>query len=136
MRKKQGKRIYHFASLTVEISPRLSSSPLRIFLRMRRIIFPLRVLGRSSTTNTVFGAANGPIDFLTCATNSLRVASLFSTPPFRATKALTAWPVNSSAIPTTAASATAAIEKHVRVGFYSNRVYTKRNNLSVTYSVR
>ena len=36
--------------LTVETSPMLSSSPLTILRRIRRMIFPLLVLGRSSTT--------------------------------------------------------------------------------------
>lgn len=92
--------------LTVEVSPKLSSSPLRIFRRIRRIILPLRVLGRSSTTKTALGAANGPIDLRTCITRSLRTCSVVSLPSLRETKALTAWPVSSSAIPTTAASAT------------------------------
>ena len=94
---------------SVEISPKLSSSPLRIFRRIRRMILPLRVLGRSSTTKTPLGAAKGPIDLRTCMTRSLPTCSFVSLPSLRATKALTACPVSSSVTPTTAASATWSI---------------------------
>ena len=57
---------------SVEVSPSWSSSPAKIFLKMRLIIFPLRVFGRSGTMKTIFGAANGPMLFLTCMINSLR----------------------------------------------------------------
>ena len=93
-------------SLNVDVSPKLSSSPLRIFLRILLMIFPDLVFGRSSTMKTALGAANGPMDFRTCRMRSFRVCSLGSVPSLRATKAFTAWPVNSSLIPTTAASAT------------------------------
>lgn len=56
---------YQVFKLTVEISPRESSSPARILRKMRRMILPERVFGRSSTTKTFFGAAKGPIDFRT-----------------------------------------------------------------------
>lgn len=93
--------------LTVEVSPKESSSPARILRRIRLMIFPDRVFGKSSTIKTAFGAANGPIDRRTWRIKSLRVWSV-SLPSFRATKALTAWPVSSSLTPTTAASATEA----------------------------
>jgi hypothetical protein len=35
--------------LTVEVSPSWSSSPARIFLRIRLMILPLRVFGKSGT---------------------------------------------------------------------------------------
>ena len=94
--------------LTVEISPKLSSSPDRIFRRIRLMILPLRVLGRSSTAYTALGAANGPIDLRTWRMSSLRMASVSPLPALSETNALTAWPVSSSWIPTTAASATAS----------------------------
>ena len=76
---------------------------------MRRIILPDRVLGRSGTTNIAFGAANGPIDLRTCRIKSFLTCSLDSVPSLRATKALTAGPVSSSLMPTTAASATESV---------------------------
>ena len=76
--------------LTVDISPNESSSPDKILRRMRLMILPERVLGKSSITNTAFGAAKGPIDFRTWATRSLRIWSFSSLPSLRATKALTA----------------------------------------------
>jgi len=93
--------------LTVEISPSWSSSPARTFRRILRMILPLRVLGRSGTTKMALGAAKGPMLFLTCRMRSFFRSSLISLPSLIATKALTACPVNSSLIPTTAASATA-----------------------------
>lgn len=91
------------------MSPSWSSSPAKILRMMRRIILPDRVLGRSGTTNIAFGAAKGPIDLRTCRIRSFLIWSLDSLPSFRATKALTAWPVSSSLIPTTAASATESV---------------------------
>ena len=91
---------------TVEISPSESSSPARIFRRIRRMILPDRVLGKSSTMKTALGAANGPMDLRTWVMRSFRTWSLDSLPSLRATNALTAWPVSSSLVPTTAASAT------------------------------
>lgn len=93
-------------SLSVDVSPKLSSSPLRILRRMRRMILPDRVLGRSSTMKMAFGAAKGPICFRTCRMRSFLVCSPWSTPSFNETNAFTACPVNSSLMPTTAASAT------------------------------
>ncbi len=93
--------------LTVEVSPSWSSSPAKIFLRIRRMILPLRVLGRSGTTKMALGAANGPMLFRTCRMRSFLSWSLISFPSLMATKAFTACPVSSSLIPTTAASATA-----------------------------
>ena len=90
------------------ISPSWSSSPAKILRRIRRMIFPDRVLGRSGTGKMAFGAANGPIDLRTWRIKSFLIWSLTSLPFLSDTKALTAWPVNSSATPTTAASATAA----------------------------
>ena len=92
--------------LTVDVSPNESSSPAKILRRIRLIILPDRVLGRSSTMKTAFGAAKGPIDLRTWRTRSFLTWSLDSLPSLRATKAFTAWPVNSSLMPTTAASAT------------------------------
>jgi hypothetical protein len=93
-------------TLTVDVSPNWSSSPAKIFRMMRRIILPDRVLGRSGTMKIAFGAANGPIDLRTCSMRSFFTWSLDSVPSLSATKAFTAWPVSSSLIPTTAASAT------------------------------
>lgn len=90
------------------MSPNWSSSPAKIFRKMRRMIFPERVLGRSGTTKMAFGAANGPIDLRTCRIKSFLVWSEPSLPSLSATNALTAWPVSSSFTPTTAASATAS----------------------------
>jgi len=93
-------------ALTVDVSPNWSSSPAKIFRMMRRMILPDLVLGRSGTTKMAFGAANGPIDLRTCVTKSFFTWSDDSTPSLSATKAFTAWPVNSSLMPTTAASPT------------------------------
>ena len=93
-------------SLNVDVSPKLSSSPLRILRRILLMILPDLVFGRSSTMNMALGAANGPIDFRTCRMSSFRVLSSGSVPSLSATKALTACPVSSSLMPTTAASAT------------------------------
>jgi len=71
------------------------------------MIFPERVLGRSLTTYTLFGAAKGPIDLRTWRIRSLRSSGVSLNASLTATNALTAWPVSSSAVPTTAASATA-----------------------------
>lgn len=51
--------------LTVEVSPSWSSSPDKILRRIRLMILPERVLGRSSMMKIALGAANGPIDFRT-----------------------------------------------------------------------
>jgi hypothetical protein len=91
-----------------------------------RLAFPERVLGRSLTMKIFLGAAKGPITFLTWSTSSLaREASSVGsyanslirsvgassmkgrkTYGFSVTKAYTACPVNSSAVPMTAVSAT------------------------------
>jgi len=92
--------------LTVDVSPNESSSLARILRSTRRMILPDLVLGRSSMMKTAFGAAKGPMDLRTCMTRSFRTWSFVSLPSLRATKALTACPVSSSLIPTTAASAT------------------------------
>ncbi len=67
-------RCYHLVRTwgfhTVDVSPRESSSPERIFLKIRRIILPDRVFGRSTTTMIALGAANGPMDLRTCSTRS------------------------------------------------------------------
>jgi hypothetical protein len=98
------------AWLTVVVSPSWSSSPARILRRMRRMIFPDRVLGRSGTTKMALGAANGPIDLRTCRIRSFFVWSESSWPSLSATNALTACPVSSSLTPTTAASATLSVK--------------------------
>lgn len=95
------------SKLTVEMSPSWSSSPARIFLKILRMILPLRVFGRSGTMKICFGAAKGPILFRTCRMSDFLKSSDGSLPSLIATNAATAWPVSSSLMPTTAASATA-----------------------------
>lgn len=99
--------------LTVVMSPSWSSSPAKILRMMRRMILPDRVLGRSGTTNIAFGAAKGPIDLRTCRIKSFLTWSVASVPSLSATNALTAWPVSSSLMPTTAASATESVSVSV-----------------------
>ena len=91
-----------------------------------RLTLPERVLGRSLTMKIFFGAAKGPMTFLTWSTSSFdREASSFGsyansliqpvsldgmegygTYGLSVTKAKTACPVSSSAVPMTAVSAT------------------------------
>lgn len=52
-------------SARVLVSPRSWPSPAAIFTRMRRIILPLRVLGRASANWIISGSAIGPISFRT-----------------------------------------------------------------------
>ena len=54
------------------------------------MIFPDLVLGRSSTTYTALGAANGPIDLRTWKVKLFRISGEFAKPSFRDTNALTA----------------------------------------------
>src|SRR5512140_3324312 len=67
-------------SASVLVSPRLLTSFAATFLRMRRMIFPLRLLGRPSAHWIFSGVAIGPMMFRTCATSSFFNASDFSTP--------------------------------------------------------
>ena len=92
------------ASARVVVSPR--SRPSATSRRSRRMILPLRVLGRSSVKMIVFGRAMAPIFVATCSRSSSPCSAVGSTPPFSVTKAMIAWPVVSSLAPTTAASAT------------------------------
>jgi hypothetical protein len=77
-------------SLTVDVSPSRSSSPDNIFLKIRLMIFPDLVLGRSSTTYTALGAANGPIDLRTWEVKLFLISDEFVKASFRDTNALTA----------------------------------------------
>jgi len=52
-------------SANVLRSPNWSPSPEEILRMIRRMILPDRVLGRSGTMKIFFGAANGPMTFLT-----------------------------------------------------------------------
>ena len=58
-------------SASVLISPNWSSSPAKIFRKIRLIILPDRVLGKSSTMMMFLGAAKGPIALRTWRINSL-----------------------------------------------------------------
>ena len=78
----------------------------------RRMILPLRVLGRLSPKRMSLGLAIGPISLATQLRNSLAIF-LASSPVgrlrFKTTKAQMASPVVSSGRPTTAASATSSV---------------------------
>ncbi|MDT4871360.1 hypothetical protein FQZ97_1064850 [compost metagenome] len=88
------------------------ASPLAIDRSKRRMILPLRVLGRLSPKRMSFGLAIGPISLPTQSRNTLAMA-LASSPVGRerlsTTKATMASPVRSSGRPTTAASATRSV---------------------------
>ena len=58
-------------SANVEVSPRLEVSPVAILRRIRRMIFPERVLGSESVQCKKSGVAIGPISFLTQSLTSL-----------------------------------------------------------------
>jgi hypothetical protein len=49
-------------SAKVLVSPIVLISPLAIFLKIRRIIFPLLVRGRPGAAQMISGVAKGPID--------------------------------------------------------------------------
>ena len=92
-------------SASVVASP--MSRPSATSLSSRRMIFPERVLGSSGTIMIWRGLAIGPISLATWLRSAWMVASPSSAAsPRRMTNAHTAWPVVSSAAPTTAASAT------------------------------
>src|ERR1043166_7110523 len=74
--------------------------------RSRRIILPLRVLGRASAKRMSFGRAIDPTWWTTCFFNSSLSSSPACEPPLSVTNAAIASPVMSSGKPTTAASAT------------------------------
>ena len=65
-------------SARVVMSPKLAvlRSPSAIFRRMRRMIFPERVLGRPSTTTTISGVAHAPITTRTCSSTQNNVTTL------------------------------------------------------------
>src|SRR5882757_4030545 len=62
-------------SARVLVSPRLDTSPSAILRRMRRMILPLRVLGRPGANCSLSGAAIGPISVRTHFTSSVRRSS-------------------------------------------------------------
>ena len=72
------------------------------------MIFPERVLGRSSDQMMRFGRANLPMRSATVARMPSTVSPSPSRSPCRVTKATIACPVSSSCWPMTAASATSA----------------------------
>src|SRR4029077_15562238 len=94
-------------SSRVVVSP-VTLAPLAISFSSRRMIFPLRVLGRASAKRTSSGFAIAPMCTPTWLRNSLFKSFEASTPVFNVTKATTLCPFNSSGLPTTAASATRA----------------------------
>src|SRR5689334_4370253 len=59
-------------SASVEVSPSAPTSSSAILRRIRRMIFPERVLGRPGANWMTSGAAIGPISLRTQATSSLR----------------------------------------------------------------
>jgi len=88
-------------------------SPLAMARSRRRMILPLRVLGRLSPKRMSLGLAIGPISLPTQSRSSLAIL-VAASPAGRAclstTKAQIASPVMSSGRPTTAASATSGLE--------------------------
>src|ERR1039457_3028372 len=88
----------HRSSLSsVEMSP--SGRPSSRALSSRRMILPLRVFGKFCRNAMSFGATAGPRRCRACPSNSLRSASLGSTPFLRATNALTTSPAVGSGRP-------------------------------------
>ena len=87
-------------------SPKLSISPVTIFRRIRRIIFPLRVMGKLGVTTITSGEANGPISFLTAFRSSRMSSSLSSWLLSSMTKEQIDCPLMGWGCPTTAAWAT------------------------------
>ena len=87
-------------------------SPRAMLRSNRRMILPLRVLGRLSPNRMSLGLAIGPISLATHSRSSLAM-SVASEPlgreRLRTTKAHMASPVVSSGRPTTAASATRSV---------------------------
>src|SRR5207302_10176352 len=75
-------------SARVVVSPR--ARPSAMSLSSRRMILPLRVLGRSAENRMSSGRARAPIFFATCPFNSSRRASLAVLPSFNVTNAASA----------------------------------------------
>ena len=92
--------------LRAPTDPRASScrrgfrSPEAIWRSRRRMILPLRVLGRASVNRMSSGRASAPISLTTCARNSSRSLSSPLRPPSSVTNATTACPFISSGRPT------------------------------------
>lgn len=63
-------------SARVEISPSCPSSRAAIFRKMRRMIFPERVLGRPGALWITSGIAKGPIDLRSCIFNACSSSAL------------------------------------------------------------
>src|SRR5215218_5828550 len=95
---------------TTDVSARVVVSPNGRFCAIsrsnRRMILPLRILGRSGVNMTDLGRAIGPMTFPTCCRSSFPSSGVPSTPDLMMTKEKIASPVSSSGTPTTAASAT------------------------------
>ena len=70
------------------------------------MILPERVFGRSGVNSRYFGRAIGPMTLVTCSRSSTASASDGVASARSVTKAKIAWPLISSILPTTAASAT------------------------------
>lgn len=94
-------------SAKVDVSPRLSVSPATIFRRIRRMIFPDRVMGRLGVTHSMSGLAKGPISDRTWFRNSAMSSGLSVCSSLSITKPVMASPLMGCGLPTTAACATA-----------------------------
>ena len=70
------------------------------------MILPERVFGRSAVNRISSGRAMAPIFFVTCFFKTSAMLGLGLTPSLSVTNAVIAWPLISSGLPTTAASAT------------------------------
>src|SRR5438046_6651915 len=70
-----------------EVSPRLPNSFSAILRRIRRMIFPERVLGSPGANCMTSGEAIGPVSLRTRATSSLRITSVGVCPAIKVTQA-------------------------------------------------
>ena len=74
------KRSTTLGSARVEVSPKLLTSPLAIFRKMRRMIFPERVFGSASVQCRISRVAIGPISLRTQSRTPLYSAGVGSSP--------------------------------------------------------
>src|SRR5947209_12722203 len=74
-------------SARVDVSPKPSVAPSAIFLRMRRMILPERVLGSAAVKWILSGAASAPICLRTAWLSSFRKPSSPSSRAFKVTNA-------------------------------------------------
>ncbi len=82
-------------SANVDVSPKLSVSPDTILRKMRRIIFPLRVIGKDGEMTMTSGAQKAPTSLRTATLSSVMSSGLSSKPFFSIQNAQIACPLRS-----------------------------------------